>query len=104
MLAFEISDQKGVSVIKTLMNLNIRGSVAVKINKSCYTCEFNFSGKCASHGSDYEYGGEIIDFKKQRECWEIGLDYFSELVDSLPERQKQEVQRGIKSLSNFYAV
>lgn len=82
----------------------MRGAVAVKINKSCETCEFNFSGECASHGSDYEYGGEIIDFEKQRGCWEIGLDYFSELVDALPERQKQEVQRGIKSLSNYYAV
>lgn len=40
----------------------LSGGVAVQINKAGETCEFNYSGKCACHGSDYEYGGEIIDF------------------------------------------
>lgn len=49
-----------------------------ELNKCCDTCEFNFSGICADDG-DYGYGGAIVDDAKQRECWNIGLDYYSEL-------------------------
>lgn len=87
--------------------MSLKGVVVVieKIVKSCKTCEFNLnSGICASHGSDYDYGGKITNFNKQRECWSIGLEYFSELLEKLPEIQKQKVKRGIKELNDFYDI
>lgn len=50
-----------------------------QLDKCCGTCEFNFSGVCADEG-DFGYGGNIDDYEKQRECWNIGLDYYSELL------------------------
>jgi hypothetical protein len=74
-----------------------------ELNKSCLTCEFNFKGICAS-GGDYEYGEEIIDFDKQRDCWDIGIEYFDELIEILPEKDKLAVKRGFRPLSAFYDI
>lgn len=76
-----------------------------KVDKSCKTCEWNFSsGICASGGEEYKYGDRITDFDKQRECWEIGMSYFNDLSNDLPERQQQELNRGIISLDKFYDI
>lgn len=50
-----------------------------KLDKCWSTREFNFSSICADKG-DYGYGVEIKDYEMQRECWNIGFHYYSELL------------------------
>lgn len=61
----------------------------MNLKKTCETCEFNFSGKCANEGEIGPYGTEITDLVTERECWSIGLNYYSDLLDMLPEREHQ---------------
>lgn len=65
----------------------------MRLKKTCETCEFNFNGKCADEGEIGPYGTEIIDFETERGCWSIGLDYYSELLDMLPEKEHQFATR-----------
>lgn len=65
----------------------------MKLKKTCETCEFNFSGKCADEGEIGPYGTEITDLVTERGCWSIGLDYYSELLDMLPEKERQFATR-----------
>jgi hypothetical protein len=58
------------------------------INRTCKTCEWNFDGKCACVNSDVGYGNKIDEL--EHDCWEIGLEYFIELVNKLPERKSKE--------------
>jgi hypothetical protein len=60
------------------------------INKSCSTCKFNFSGTCAAHESFYGYGERITDRTTHRDCWDVSLGYYDELVCMLPEDEKQK--------------
>lgn len=57
----------------------------MKINKTCTTCKFNFSGTCAAHESFYGYGGVVTDRKTQRDCWDISIKYYGKLLDTLSE-------------------
>lgn len=56
----------------------------MKVNRSCKTCKFNMFDKC---GSKY-YGEDIQDFKLQRDCWHISLDYVDKLAKKLPKEER----------------
>jgi len=76
----------------------------IQVDKSCKTCEFlNNNGKCIDDGH-YGYGCVVDDFETQMLCWSIGSKYFCELLDKLPERTQQEIQRGFRSLNEFFDI
>ena len=58
----------------------------MKINKCCKTCKWNFPSKnnpkireCAS----VNYGEKILNFEEEKDCWEIGMNYWCELREKL---------------------
>jgi hypothetical protein len=62
----------------------------LRYRRNCKTCKFNFDGICGAHKSFFGYGGKILDSRPNRDCWEIGIDYFNELLAMLPESIRQE--------------
>lgn len=74
----------------------------MKIERTCKTCEYNFQGDkknqriCANE----HYGETITDFKTERECWTIGLDYFMELRNLLSQEEKKQIDNNVKEDSN----
>lgn len=59
------------------------------IKRNCITCEFNFNGTCAN---EY-YGMLVSDLEphKNKDCWSLGLDYYSELVDKAPKNLQEKI-------------
>lgn len=71
------------------LNKQVKNRITDK-DIACSTCKFNFGVICAGHDSLWGYGGEIEDFNKGCDQWEISLDYFIELAE------KVEKEHGIK--------
>ncbi|MFP5111813.1 hypothetical protein ACSU64_05475 [Bacillaceae bacterium C204] len=65
----------------------------IKLSKTCRTCESNFNGKCADEGELGKYGSLIDDFNKERSCWSIGMEYYSDLMDLLPKNEREYFTR-----------
>lgn len=61
-----------------------------KVNKCCSTCEYNLGDICANDDTDKGYGWEIDDYDKERQCWEISLNYSIELTKHLSDVEKNE--------------
>lgn len=60
----------------------------MKIDKTCKTCEYNFISNGKNICASVNYGEEIKDFEKERDCWSIGLEYYIELIENLNEKNR----------------
>lgn len=70
----------------------------MKLDKSCKTCEFSNGVVCM----DIFYGEEIVDFNIQRDCWNISMTYFSELLNMLSDEDKAYyVHKNIFDIDNI---
>lgn len=53
----------------------------LKIEMTCRTCEFNFSGMCAAgDGLVHKYGDKIVDENDGCDAWSCGGIYFSKTI------------------------
>lgn len=68
------------------------------IDRTCQTCEFNFSGVCAE---DMNYGKEVTNSDIECEGWSISLDYFSEIINKSPWYIKQPYENGKLSIEEL---
>ncbi|MBC2581483.1 hypothetical protein [Clostridium sp. DJ247] len=71
----------------------------MKINKCCETCEYNYNSTCVNYENPYGYGWIIDDYSKLRSCWESSFNYSKELLENLPENEKN-----MYSYSHKYGV
>ncbi len=60
-----------------------KGKARILITQNCRSCEWNFDGMCAAHGGFYNYGGQILNRKKECNCWQISFKYFVSLSKRL---------------------
>ena len=69
--------------------------------KQCKTCEFNFSGICAGHGSTYKYGEQITDDTKGCEGWGASLEYFTYAMTNAPRFLREQLNECRISYDQF---
>jgi len=73
----------------------------MNLEKQCKTCEFNFSGTCAGHGSTYKYGEQITDDTKVCEDWSASLEYFTYATTNAPRFLREQLNECRISYDQF---
>ncbi|MFC9354904.1 hypothetical protein [Arthrobacter sp. NPDC057013] len=72
--------------------------------KTCKSCKSNFSGICVDDGELGKYGTAITEDALKvdnRSCWQMGRELFDELVNQLPEDEKQKFFRNNKDIDDL---